>query len=205
MAEMNCKMAASWMHEYLDGDLSRDHTASLKEHLDTCKACSVRFDELLRTESLCRAYPDVQVPAELDSRIISVLPSKSRRQTAWTGWVRRHPALSAAALFLVVMLSSFVAMWNQDQQLSVAGSDLDQLVFEGSTVIVPEGTEISGDLTITNGTAKVLGGVQGNLTVIDGSVTLASTAHIAGHVQKVDRAIDWAWYKLRSWFGTLIF
>lgn len=204
MAEMNCKNAANWMHDYLDGDLDRDHTANLRDHLNTCQACSVRFDELSRTESLCRTYPAAQIPVGLDSRILGSLP-KTRKQTIWTGWVRRHPALSAAALFLVVMLSSFVAMWNQDQQLSVAGPDLDQLVIEGSTVIVPEGTEVSGDLTITNGSAKVLGNVRGNLTVIDGSVTLASTAHIAGHVQEVDRAIDWAWYKLRSWFGTLAY
>ncbi len=204
MAEMNCKMAANWMHEYLDGDLGRGEATALREHLNACKACSVRFDELSRTESLCTAFPVAETPSGLESRILNALP-KSRRPAAWTGWVRRHPALSAAALFLIVMLSSFVAMWNQDQQLSVAGADLDVLEYQGTTVIVPEGKEVNGDLTITNGSAKVLGSVRGNLTVIDGSVTLASTAHIAGHVQEVDRAIDWAWYKLRSWFGTLAY
>lgn len=204
MAEMNCKVAASWMHEYLDGDLERGEATALKDHLNTCQACNVRFDELSRTDSLCMAFPVAKTPPGLESRILDALP-KSRSPAAWTGWVRRHPALSAAAFFLIVMLSSFVAMWNQDQQLSVSGTDLDVLEYQGTTVIVPEGKEVNGDLTITNGSAKVLGSVRGNLTVIDGNVTLASTAHIAGHVQEVDRAIDWAWYKLRSWFGTLAY
>ena len=201
---MDCKVAVKWMHDYLDGDLGREQAASLNRHMKECAGCRERLDALVRTEALFKNAPDCQVPEGLEGRILRALP-KSRRPTAWAGWVRRHPALSAAALFLVVMLTSFVAMWNQDRQLSVAGSDLDKLVIEGKTVIVPEGTELSGDLTITNGSAKVLGDVKGNLTVIDGNVTLASTAHIAGHVQEIDRAVDWAWYKLRSWFGTLAY
>lgn len=204
MAEMNCKIAVATMHSYLDGDLGQADVIHLKRHLAACAVCKKRYDELSRTEMFCRALPIERAPDDLDARILGMLP-KMKRPAAWTGWVRRHPAMSAAALFLVVMLSSFVAMWNQDQQLSVAGPDLDNVVIEGTTVIVPEGKEVAGDLTIVNGSAKVLGNVRGNLTVIDGSVTLASTAHIAGQVEEIDRAIDWAWYKLRSWFGTLAY
>jgi cytoskeletal protein CcmA (bactofilin family) len=103
------------------------------------------------------------------------------------------------------MLSSFVAMWNQDRQLSIAGPDLDNVVIEGNTVTVPAGQQVSGDLTVANGTARVLGDVKGDLTVIDGSVILASTAHIAGNVKKIDRAVDWVWYKVTSWFGTIAY
>lgn len=201
---MNCKIAVATMNNYLDGDLGQADVANLKRHLAECGVCRKRYDELSRTEALFRALPIERAPTDLEARILSMLP-KPKRPAAWTGWVRRHPAMSAAALFLVVMLSSFVAMWNQDEQLSVAGPDLDNVVIEGTTVIVPEGTEVSGDLTIVNGSARVLGNVRGNLTVIDGSVTLASTAHIAGQVEEIDRAIDWAWYKLRSWFGTLAY
>lgn len=201
---MDCKIAVTTMDLYLDGDLGQNDVADLKRHLADCAACRKRFDELTRTEALCRSLPVEKAPAELEARILGKLP-KLRRPAAWTGWVRRHPAMAAAAFFLVVMLSSFVAMWNQDRQLSVTGPDLDNVVIEGTTVIVPEGKEVEGDLTIVNGSAKVFGNVKGNLTVIDGSVTLASTAHIAGNVEQIDRAIDWAWYKLRSWFGTLAY
>ncbi|WP_123042089.1 zf-HC2 domain-containing protein [Cohnella candidum] len=202
---MDCKVAVAMMHDYLDGDLDRDDAASLSKHMDECSACQSRYDALARTEALVRAVPFAQAPAGLEERILGALPKTRRRPAAWTGWVRRHPAVSAAALFLIVMLSSFVTMWNQDRQLSVAGPDLENVIIQGSTVIVPEGKEVSGDLTVVNGSAEVLGNVKGDLTVIDGNVTLASTAHIAGHVQEIDRAVDWAWYKVRSWFGTLAY
>jgi hypothetical protein len=52
----------------------------------------------------------------------------------------------------------------------------------------------------------VLGDLEGNLTVIDGNVIpLASTAHIAGEIKTIDRAVDWMWYKVSSWFGALAY
>lgn len=192
------------MHHYLDGDISHERAESLRQHLALCQDCNKKFDQLSRLESLCSTLPVPHMSEDLTARIMASLP-KTRRNSAWSGWIRKHPAISAAALFLIVMLSSFVAMWNQDQQLTVSGPNLDVLEYEGSMVIVPAGKEVTGDLTVSNGSVRVLGSVQGNLTVIDGNVTLASTAHIAGHVQTVDRVIDWAWYKLRSWFGVLTY
>lgn len=192
------------MHDYLDGDISQGRAESLQQHMSSCKACSSKFDELSKVESLCSTLPVPRMSDGFTASLFASLP-KARRSSALGGWIRRHPAISAAALFLVVMLSSFVALWNQDQQLTVSGPNLEVLEYDGSVVIVPAGKEVTGDLTISNGSVRVLGSVQGDLTVIDGNVTLASTAHIAGHVQQVDRAIDWAWYKLRSWFGVLAY
>jgi len=201
---MDCKVAALWIHEYLDGELSRDRAEQLQSHMRECPACRAHFDSLARTESFVRAVPAVCAPDGLGSKIMAGLP-KRRRPAAWAGFVRRHPGMAAAALFVAVMLSSFAAMWNHDNQLTVSGPDLENVVVEGTTVVVPEGKVVSGDLTIVNGSVRVLGEVRGNLTVIDGDIMLASTAHIAGRTEKIDRAIDWAWYKVRSWFGALAY
>jgi anti-sigma factor (TIGR02949 family) len=203
MADMKCNLAVRAIHEYLDGDLPREETLQLKQHLDGCSSCSDRLDALEKTTAFMQSMPVTAAPANLSDQIMKALP-KSRRPTAWTSWVRRHPAVSAAAIFLVVMLSSFVAMWNKDQQLSVSG-DLDHVIIEGNKVIVPAGQHVEGDLTVVNGIAEVDGDVDGNLTVIDGSYTLASTAHIAGDIKEIDRAVDWIWYKVSSWFGTLAY
>lgn len=204
MADMKCNNAVAYMHDYLDGELPRAQIKDLQNHLAECVECRGHLEALERTDALVRAMPAVPAPNHLTESIMRSLP-KSRRPAAWTSWVRRHPAVSAAAMFLVVMLSSFVTMWNQDQELSIAGPDLEHVVIEGNKVIVPAGQTFSGDLTVSNGVAQVLGEVDGNLTVIDGSVTLASTAHIAGKVQTIDRAVDWMWYKVSSWFGTLAY
>ena len=202
---MDCKIAALWIHEYLDGELPHDRAESLRCHFRECPACRAHFDSLAQTEAFVRAIPPVSAPDGLGSRIMAGLPKRRRPAAAWAGWVRRHPGLAAAALFVAVMLSSFAAMWNQDSQLTVSGPDLENVVVEGKTVVVPEGKVVSGDLTIVNGSVQVLGEVRGNLTVIDGEIMLASTAHIAGQAEEIHRAIDWAWYKVKSWFGTMAY
>lgn len=201
---MRCNAAIAYMHDYLDGDLPREQSAELQSHLTECADCRGRLESLEKTDALLRSAPKPeQAPDYLTYRIMKSLP-KTRSTKTWTTWVRRHPALSAAAMFLVIMVSSFVAMWNQSQQLTVSG-DLEHVVIKGNTVIVPAGQEVAGDLTIENGTAQVEGDVQGNLTIIDGNVTLASTAHIAGKIKTIDRAVDWAWYKVTSWFDTIAY
>ena len=205
MADMKCNVAVMYMHDHLDGDLAREEMVQLQQHLAQCPSCYSRYESLERTDALVKALPIEKAPDQLSDRIMKSLPS-SRRPAAWTSWVRRHPAVSAAAIFMVVMLSSFVSMWNQSQELSVSGPDMDHLVIEGKKVIVPEGQKVTGDLTVVNGDVQVLGDLEGNLTVIDGHLMpLASTAHIAGEIKTIDRAVDWFWYKVSSYFGTLTY
>ncbi|MFB5677628.1 zf-HC2 domain-containing protein [Paenibacillus terreus] len=198
---MECKEAVSLMHLYLDGDLSMLEKEELQDHLLECQDCRMRFKELERTEMMLFGiqHPLPSVTDELTDRILGVMPTPKRQQP-WVKWIRRHPAATAAAFFLVVILSSLLSNWGQNSQLVVRGDNLDQVVIHGNTVIVPEGKAINGDLTVENGTAQVYGDVEGNLTVIDGSYYQASTAHISGQVKSIDRALDWVWYKISDLF-----
>ncbi|MFC5407618.1 zf-HC2 domain-containing protein [Cohnella soli] len=203
---MKCNVAVVYMHDYLDGDLSREDTNELRVHLNGCPTCQSRFDSLERTDALVKALPIEKTPEDLGDRIMKSLPRKRSSARAWTSWFGRHPAVSAAAIFVVVMLSSFLSMWNQSRELSISGPDLSHVIIEGNKVIVPEGQKVVGDLTVTNGDVQVLGDIDGNLTVIDGELKpLASTAHIAGQIKTIDRAVDWFWYKVSSFFGTLTY
>lgn len=196
---MECKLAVSLMHDYLDDDLSKEQRLMLKEHMLTCPDCRMQFKELEQTDMLLYSlhHSTPSASNELTERILNALPVHKKQQR-WVKWVKRHPAATAAALFLVVMLFSTISVWNQDSQLVVQGNNLDQVIIEGNTVILPEGKTIAGDLTIENGKAQIFGVVEGNLTVIDGSLYKASTAHISGQVKNVDRAMDWIWYKITS-------
>ncbi|MDP4097946.1 zf-HC2 domain-containing protein [Paenibacillus sp. P96] len=198
---MECKEAVSFMHQYLDGDLSKQEKSELQNHLLVCQDCRMRFKELERTETMLFGiqHPLPSVTDELTDRILSIMPTPKRQQR-WVKWIKRHPAATAAAFFLVVVLSSLVSNWGQNSQLVVRGDHLDQLVIQGNTVIVPEGKAIDGDLTVENGTAQVYGDVEGNLTVIDGSYYQASTANISGQIKSIDRALDWVWYKISNLF-----
>lgn len=198
---MNCNIAIVWMHDYLDGELPQQDIRELKAHLLACPACRARFDELERTESMLSSSFHAsssytpEHSEQLSERIMAALPQK-RKQAVWFRWVRNHPAVSVAALFVFVMMSSFISMWQQDGEMVVKGDDLQHVIIEGDKVIVPAGTKYNGNLTIENGTAEVQGDVNGDVTVIDGSLQLASTAHIAGSSRTIDRALDWFWYKV---------
>lgn len=208
---MNCKVAIVWIHDYLDDELPHDDVAELKAHLLSCPTCCERLAQLERTEALAhkmmdsRMVIDVDHSALLTERIMSALPLKRRGALSFARWIRNHPAITVAAVFAIVMLSSFTAMWEQDTDLSVRGSDLAHVVITGDTVTVPAGVHINGDLIISNGKANVLGDVEGNVTVIGGSIYQASTAHISGQVKTIDQALDWFWYKVTNSMSSLAY
>lgn len=198
---MDCKQAVSFMHDYLDGDMLEQDKSELELHLMACPDCRMRFKELERTDAMLYGihHEMPSVSCELTSRIMNALP-KQKKQQLWLTWVKRHPAVTAAAFFLIIILSSMMSFWGADRQLVVKGSHLDQLVIQGDTVIVPEGKAVAGNLTVENGKAQVYGSVEGNVTVIDGSYYQASTAHISGQVKSIDQALDWVWYKVTDMF-----
>ncbi|AIQ65686.1 Anti-sigma-W factor RsiW [compost metagenome] len=199
---MECKLAVSMMHDYLDDDLPQQQQRDLKEHLLSCTDCRAKFKELEQTDMLLFSLMH-QPPAASDDligRIMGALPS-SKKERRFIAWVKRHPALTAASVFLLVMLMSSLTVWNQDNgQLVVKGNDLDQVVIQGDTVIVPSGKKVSGNLTVENGKTQVYGEVNGDVTVIDGSLYQASTAHISGQVKSIDQALSWIWYKVTNMF-----
>ncbi|MCI3918651.1 zf-HC2 domain-containing protein [Paenibacillus sp. TRM 82003] len=198
---MNCKEALPLIHEYVDGDLVGDGAVGLRAHLKDCAACTSRLNSYEKTEALVRVLEKPEAPPDLSASIMAALPPNRSRSLA--RWLRRHPAAATAAAFVIIMLSSMMSLWNQGTQLAVRGDDLEGIQIEGSHVIVPSNTTMTGDLVVENGTVQVDGDVEGNLTVIDGTVALASTAHISGHITEIDRALDWIWFKLNDWFQAL--
>ena len=190
------------MHEYFDGDLAQAEAARLKAHLDGCPECRERFAGYERTEAflhMALAAPvgrDAPDRAALTERIMGSLPVRRRR--TFVRWLRQYPGVTVAAMLGLVLLAGFIASWEQDKVLVVRGSDLSQIVIEGNRVVVPEGALVNGDLVVENGEAVVNGEIRGNLTVIDGTVNMASTAKVIGEAREINQAIDWLWYKLRS-------
>jgi anti-sigma factor RsiW len=200
---MECKEALPLIHEYLDGELERDRSAQLRLHLTDCTACTSRFRAYERTEALVRVLEKPEPPKDFTASIMAALPPV-RSNRSWSRWLRRHPAAATAAAFLIIMVSSFLSLWNQGTQLAVRGDDLDGIVVEEGRVIIPSDATMEGDLVVENGTVQVDGDLRGNLVVIEGHVALASTAHISGQITQVDQAMDWIWFKISELFNGLL-
>jgi anti-sigma factor RsiW len=199
---VQCNEALPLIHDYLDGQLSAGKKLELRNHLLNCSSCAGNMRALEKTEALVRMLERPPTPNDLSSKIMANLPPAPVRRS-WAGFIRRHPAATAAAAFLIVMFSSFLSLWDQESQLTVRGDDLEGLVIEGRNVIVPKDSKLEGSLVVENGTLQVDGEVLGDLVVIDGDVALASTAHISGKVTQVDQALDWIWYKIERLFTSL--
>lgn len=210
---MNCNVAIVWMHDYLDGELPREDIVELKRHLLSCPACRSRFEQLEQTESAmfrsiaapsAESGYDKNASEQLTNRIMQQLPlKKGKTRNGFVRFIYRYPGVTAAAVFLLVMLGSFLTLWEEDAKLVVAGEDLQNVIIQGNTVIVPEDVHLTGNLTVENGRAEVLGEIDGNVTVIDGTLNLASTGHIAGQSRTIDQALDWFWFKVTQTFGGL--
>jgi len=202
---MNCKEAILLMHDYLDGDLTGPEATELKKHLIGCPSCQQHYAKLEKTGALvASSLKPAYAPSHLTTAaIMQKLPAQTKR-SAWMKWPRRHPAATVAAIFVVLMLGSFMTMWNEDTQLVVHGSDLEQVVIKGNTVVVPEGQTYHGNLIVENGQIEVNGKIDGNLVVIDGNYALASTAQISGDITSVNMAVEWIWFKLNQMFALFV-
>ena len=111
-------------------------------------------------------------------------------------WIKAHPLMVAAALFLILMGGSLFTSWNTDHNFSV--SKQPNLVVENDTVTVPKGETVKGDVTVKNGKLIVEGKVDGNVTVVNGEQLTASAGQVTGQINEINEVFDWIWYKMKS-------
>jgi anti-sigma factor RsiW len=201
---MNCKEAVKRMHDYFDGDLMDMDLVDLQKHMQACPACADRFRKLEQTVAFLRiGIEQMCAPEHVTTRIMLSLPPVQRKN-AWSAWIRKHPAISVASVFLAVVAASYISLWNANTELVIRGDDLNALVIDGNTVHVPSGTKVNGDLYIENGTVQVDGEVSGNIVVVDGKIALASTAYISGEIQEVDELAEWLVFKMNQWMNSIV-
>ncbi|MER2007315.1 MAG: zf-HC2 domain-containing protein [Psychrobacillus sp.] len=189
-----------YMHEYLDGEISREHELELKSHLQSCQECRNHMHELSDVVAFVKGAAHVEAPNDFTLSVMSRLP-KEKSHTGVSRWFRQHPVLTAAAMFMLLMSSALFSNYNNDQQFSFTKQE--NVIVEGETVIIPEGQVVKGDLIVKNGDVRVDGELDGNLTVINGSVIdgskyMASTANVTGKTEEINKAFDWLWYTIKD-------
>src|SRR6476661_4517943 len=122
-----------YMHEYLDGDISRDHEHELKKHLQACEPCKQHMHELSDTIAFVKSAAHITAPPHLEEQIMNSLPKRANTVSIQK-WFRRHPVLVAAAVFCILMSAALVGSFSSNTQFSV--SDQANVIVDGKTVIV---------------------------------------------------------------------
>lgn len=183
-----------YMHEYLDGDINREHEQELKTYLRNCEDCQKHMQELTSAIAFVKSAAVIAAPSNFVEQVMNNLP-KRKLSSGVQRWLRRHPIWVAAAMFCILMSATLFSGYKNDQQFSFTKQP--NLQVEGQTVIVPKGKTIKGDIVVKNGDIVVNGEVEGDITVINGKY-MASTANVTGQIEVVDEAFEWLWYKIKS-------
>ncbi|MCA1012520.1 zf-HC2 domain-containing protein [Halobacillus halophilus] len=205
---MNCKKEAiSLMHKYLDGELKREEERRLRNHLQNCPSCQNHFHELKRSITLIKNTGPTSAPSNFTANVMNSLPKEKKRKN-YIRAMQRHPILTAAAVFFILMFSGIFSAWNQDQHVTV--SKQENLEIRDKTVIVPEGVTINDDLVVRNGDLKILGKINGDVTIINGEIingkpngdienNLDSSTLRAytGELNEVNQVYEWVWYQTK--------
>ncbi|KFM89909.1 anti-sigma-W factor rsiW [Bacillus paralicheniformis] len=183
------------MHKYLDGDILPEDESQLKEHLQSCEDCKKHLHEMEKSIALVQSTSHLTAPANFTADVLANLP-KEKRTASINRWLKAHPFLVAAALFIILMGGSFFSSWKNDQDFSV--SSQPNLVVKNNTVIVPEGEVVKGDVTVKNGKLIIEGKVDGDVTIVNGEKYTASAGQVTGQIHEINEVFDWMWYKIKS-------
>ena len=183
------------IHDFLDEELNSANELILREHLKDCRECGSVFNELKKTIAFVKSTSNLQAPPHFTADVMSRLP-KEKKKAGIERWIKNHPLLAAASLFFILMMGSLLSTWNQDREFSV--SKQKNLIVQNNTVIVPKGEVVKGDVVVRNGSIKIEGEVEGNVTVINGDKYLASAGRVTGQIEEVNEVFDWIWYEIKN-------
>jgi anti-sigma factor RsiW len=189
------KEMAFYMHEYLNGDLSKEKVDKLREHLKQCQDCRRHFQELKQSIMFVRSISNMKAPDHFTEKVLSRLP-KEKGTMKLQRWFHHHPFLTAVAVFFLFMMGSFIALWEQDQQFSFTKQP--NLIVKGNTVIVPKGKTVNGDLVVRNGDIRIEGQVDGDVTVINGEKYMASAGKVTGDIEEIHQMFEWLWFQMKE-------
>ncbi|WLR48375.1 zf-HC2 domain-containing protein [Halobacillus litoralis] len=212
---MNCKREAiELMHKYLDGELNKEEERRLRDHLQGCQSCQHHFHELKRTTTLIKNTTPVSAPPRFTANVMANLPKEKKRKN-YIRKFQRHPLLTAAAVFFILMFGGIFTEWNQDQQVTV--SKQENLEIRDHTVIVPEGVTVEGDLVVRNGDLRIDGKVDGDITLINGDILNTPSGQggkndeldrnnlraYSGELTEVNQVYEWVWYHTKKTFKAI--
>ncbi|MFD1359640.1 zf-HC2 domain-containing protein [Fictibacillus halophilus] len=190
------------MNKVLDGEATKEEERVFHAHLEECESCKEEYELLLDTlKELQLQNHIIKAPEGFTRAVMAKLP-KEKQQMKWKRWMQRHPALTAAAIFMFFMAASVFTSYNQQDLAVVKGEGNLQIKKAERVVVVPAGETIKGDLVVENADVRIEGRVEGDVTVIKGNQYLASAGEVTGHSQEIGQVVEWVWYKLKSLVST---
>ncbi len=105
---MRCELIEELLSAYLEDELDQEEKRAVKEHLETCKNCSLLFSYIKETRESLTDFPEVEVSENLKDRLYSIPGKKKRFKLSFDFRVR--PSLQpilAGAMGILMLLSTY--------------------------------------------------------------------------------------------------
>jgi len=144
--------------------------------LDSDLRCKVEIEQL---EDGLSALPDVPAPAGFTAALLSRLPLPSRRQVRLYKW-RTAGAIAA----MLLLLGSPLYVLTESARPAIESTDPNaQIELKGSTVIVPAGEVVHGDLRVYNARLRVQGRIEGTVYLAASDLKIEPPGEVVGQVR----------------------
>ncbi|MGE5653181.1 MAG: zf-HC2 domain-containing protein [Bacillota bacterium] len=188
---LDCSSAHEYIDLYVDHELGNGEEQELKKHLHECSACQERLLALQKTIALLGSLEQPKLSSDFTQRILSHLPA-SATPTVQQRWNRQKSYVwryAAAAAVLVLIISSGWLLSKQVPTAPLAISSDPDLIRQGSDFVLPQGKTVEGNLTVIDGSLIIYGKVTGDVTVVRGQLEMGPTAQITGKTTTIDRPL----------------
>src|SRR5438309_1033928 len=83
---MECHEIEQSLSEYLEDSLEPSAVQNIRSHLDSCEACSLLLREMQNALSLCKSFPELDLPSGLVEKIL-VQTSGRYQSLSWTEYL----------------------------------------------------------------------------------------------------------------------
>ena len=191
---MNCRSAIYLMHDFFNDDIDEFLKNELSKHLNNCRTCNEHFNELKLTNNILLQLPKENVSSNFVDKVLVKCIKKERVRK----WATRYPVVFAASIFLLLFSVSLISYVVPNNEFKLVSGDQQNLIINGNEVIVPEGKEIFGDIVIENGNLQIEGEVEGNVTVFNGKIFMASASRVNGKTNQVNQIFERIWYQIKN-------
>jgi hypothetical protein len=107
---MRCELIEELLSAYLEDELDQEEKKAVKEHLETCKNCSLLFSYIRETRESLTGFPEVEVGKNLLDRLYSIPDKKKKFKLSFDFLF--HPSLQPllAATTILAMVVSFYSL-----------------------------------------------------------------------------------------------
>jgi anti-sigma factor RsiW len=107
---------------YLDGELTADEMAEVRQHLEGCPACRADIEELQRMKRLLARLQPPEVPRTFEAELLARIDRRSLM--GWLQWPRPAMALAAVALAVILVAVPLVRDHRDRLRASEVGPDV---------------------------------------------------------------------------------